>query len=195
MNQYLKFLFPKSLYIVEDFMVDHLDLFEARIKELSKQYGTKSNDLLTVQSSIHTFDTLYEDAVFKEFADNVKAHSLEYLKELGLDYLSNVLHYSKMWFNISHKGEFNSPHSHGNSVISGAYYIKAPADSKIIFFKDFGEMMPSSRPTTELGKKVEKLDCTPGRLILFKSDFIHGNGVQSDGEKIVVSFNLGNTVV
>ena len=53
-------------------------------------------------------------------------------------------------------------------------------------------MMPPTEATTELGKLVEQIDCVPGRLVLFKSDLMHGNGSQADGEKIVISFNLGN---
>ena len=60
-------------------------------------------------------------------------------------------------------------------------------------FKDFQSMMPQSVPVTELGKTFEEIDCIPSRLVLFKSDLMHGNGAQEDGEKIVISFNLGIT--
>ena len=35
-----------------------------------------------------------------------------------------------------------------------------------------------------------RLECKPGRLLLFKSSLEHGTPKQKNGEKIVVSFNI-----
>ena len=133
-NKYLKFIFPQSLYIVDDFMVDKLKDFEENIKKIADEKGTGSSEFLTVKSSWQTYDKMYEDENFKEFSKQIKKHCLDYLNELGMHYMLADLNYTKMWFNISHKGEFNIPHVHGNSIISGAYYVKSSKEHQITFF-------------------------------------------------------------
>jgi uncharacterized protein (TIGR02466 family) len=191
-NKHLKFIFPQSLYIVDNLMVNKLKDFEENIKKIADEKGTNSCEFLTVKSSFSIYDKMYNDENFKELAIEIKKHCLNYLKELGLDYMSDDLNYVQMWFNISHQGDFNIPHVHGNSIISGAYYVKGSKEHQITFFKNISNMMPPAVPDVELGKAIETIDCIPGRLILFKSDLMHGNGSQKDGEKIVISFNLGN---
>ena len=173
-------------------MVDKLKDFEEIIKKIADEKGTGSSEFLTVKSSWQSYDKMYEEESFKELAKQIKKYCLDYLNELGMNYMIPDLNYTKMWFNISHKGEFNIPHVHGNSIISGAYYVKSSKEHQITFFKNISNMMPPSETGTELGKIVEQIDCIPGRLVLFKSDLMHGNGAQKDGEKIVISFNLGN---
>jgi uncharacterized protein (TIGR02466 family) len=174
-------------------MVDKLKDFEENIKIIAAKKGTRSSDFLTVKSSFSIYDKMYEDENFKALAKEIKKHCLDYLNELGLEHISPDLNFMSMWFNISHKGDFNIPHVHGNSIISGAYYVKSSKEHQITFFKNISNMMPPSAPDKELGKMIELVDCLPGRLVLFKSDLMHGNACQSDGEKIVISFSKCKT--
>jgi uncharacterized protein (TIGR02466 family) len=189
-NNHLLFLFPQAVYIVDNLMLDSLNSFEERIKDLARDKGTNSTPFLTVQSSWSTYSKLNEDDYFKELADRIKIHAQAYLKELGMSYVAKDLDYNQMWFNISHAGEFNMPHVHNYNIISGAFYVKTSTNNKITFFKDIANMMLASDDSTELGKTNIELDCIPGRLVLFKSNMMHGTGAQLDGEKIVISFNM-----
>ena len=89
-----------------------------------------------------------------------------------------------------YENDFNFPHCHPDGLISGAYYITAPSNSTITFFNNITSMLTSADTLNELSYDTCSYDCIENRLILFKSDFIHGNLRQGPGEKIVVSFNI-----
>ena len=82
------------------------------------------------------------------------------------------------------------PHTHPGSIISGAYYIKTAPDNAIAFYDKYEVITLPEEDTIYNGSPIT-YKCLPGRLLLFKSDFIHGNpGQESIGEKIVISFNM-----
>jgi hypothetical protein len=96
-----------------------------------------------------------------------------------------------MWINVSNEGDFNFPHVHGDSLISGAFYVLSTTGSTIRFFNDITNTMPKPKKPNELSFDYSDFECVENRLILFRSDFLHGNARQPAGEKIVVSFNIG----
>ena len=51
---------------------------------------------------------------------------VEILKNLGL---TNEFTISNYWLNVNGKGDFNRPHRHGFSTLSGVIYISAPPNS------------------------------------------------------------------
>jgi uncharacterized protein (TIGR02466 family) len=96
-----------------------------------------------------------------------------------------------MWSNVSGKGGYNFPHTHPGSILSGAYYINTIPENKLVFFDDYINVeMPTNVDTSTYDHIA--YDCIPGRLVMFRSDLAHGNPPQQDdGEKIVISFNIG----
>lgn len=186
--------FPKSLYVLDNQLLEQLSVFESRIKEIFKNSGSIGNGMLSVNSSHKTNDQLYLDPTFKPLVDVINENACNFLSTLGYsNEFIDTLDIINMWANISHTGDFIFPHIHSDSIISGAFYIKKYEGSKIKFFNDVTSMFPKPSTFNELNFEYCDYDCNPGRMILFKSDFLHGTEKQSNGEKIVISFNIGRS--
>ena len=184
--------FPKPIYVVDDVLIDYLSAYEGRIQELFKTIGASTNGILSVDSTHKTNDQLHLDPVFQTLINAIYEHAYNFLVLLGYsNEFIDTIDITNMWANISHKDDFIFPHVHSDSLISGAFYIKKYAGSKIKFFNDVTSMMPKPSTFNELNYEYCDYDCNPGRMLLFKSDFLHATERQTDGEKIVISFNLG----
>lgn len=184
--------FPKPIYVVDDVLIDYLSAYEGRIQELFKTTGASTNGMLSVDSTHKTNDQLHLDPVFQTLINAIYEHAYNFLVSLGYsNEFIDTIDITNMWANISHKDDFIFPHVHSDSLISGAFYIKKYTGSKIKFFNDVTSMMPKPSTFNELNYEYCDYDCNPGRMLLFKSDFLHATERQTDGEKIVISFNLG----
>lgn len=96
-----------------------------------------------------------------------------------------------MWANISYKGDYLYPHIHGESLLSGAFYVYCNKYDEIYFYDDISHSY--LRPTdyiTNYSQQMCEYPCTPGNLYLFKSNFMHGTPSQKSDKKIVISFNI-----
>lgn len=182
--------FPKTVYVADDILLDYLPIMEQHIKRVASKVSANRTDMQQVDSLHIVNDTLHKDPEFQPFVQCVMFHAFTYLTELGYSETQiNGMRLSNMWANISHENDYVTPHHHSGSLISGAFYIKALPDSKIRFYNTPDMAM---RPNTynELNYQYCQYACTPGRLVLFKSDLVHGTDRQGAGEKIVVSFNI-----
>ena len=95
-----------------------------------------------------------------------------------------------MWFNQSFKDDFNFPHLHNGSLISGVFYIKTVSKNKIVF-QNFSDQLIEPDDPTDLAWNMSWVDTEPGLLLLFKSNLIHSNPRQEDeSEKLIISFNV-----
>jgi uncharacterized protein (TIGR02466 family) len=181
--------FPKSVYIQEDLCLDHLKLFEGKIKDIVKEKGSFRGGMQNVDTLHPVYPWLHTLPEFSPLVKDIHAHCIEYLKALG--YTHAEFYISSMWANISYKGDYLFPHNHGDSIISGAFYVKSnPLLDKIKFFNMPDDMFPIPQEFNKLSHKYCEYDCAPGRLLMFRSDFMHGTESQLTDEKIVISFNV-----
>mgnify|MGYP001302257608 CR=1 FL=1 len=102
---------------------------------------------------------------------------------------------NNMWAIINTGGSANLRHQHGNSTISGAYYVRAPRDSGDIVFYDPRPAPVYSHPLAKtpnaLNAMVNSISPVEGGLILFPSYLDHSvNPNLSKEERIVISFNI-----
>ena len=102
---------------------------------------------------------------------------------------------SNMWAIINTGGSTNSRHQHGNSTISGAYYIRAPKNCGDIVFYDPRPApvfyYPEAVSSNLLNAHINSITPKEGALILFPSYVDHSvNENLSNGERIVISFNI-----
>ena len=102
---------------------------------------------------------------------------------------------NNMWAIINTGGSANLRHQHGNSTISGAYYVRAPKDSGDIVFYDPRPAPIYSHPNVEipnlLNAQVNSITPKEGALVLFPSYLDHSvNENVSNEERIVISFNI-----
>ena len=80
---------------------------------------------------------------------------------------------------------------HPSSFISGAFYVDC-GDKDVIKFYDNPQNMISPSPTpNSYSFEDVAYRCIPARLIMFKSDFMHGCPALVGERKIVISFNFG----
>ena len=100
-----------------------------------------------------------------------------------------------MWAIINTGGSANARHQHGNSTISGAYYVRAPKNSGDIVFYDPRPApvfyFPRAVSSNLLNAQVNAINPKEGALILFPSYVDHSvNENLSNEERIVISFNV-----
>ncbi len=102
---------------------------------------------------------------------------------------------NNMWAIINTGGSANLRHQHGNSTISGAYYVRAPKNSGDIVFYDPRPapvyMYPKAANPNWLNAQVNGISPKEGALVLFPSYLDHSvNENLSNEERIVISFNI-----
>jgi uncharacterized protein (TIGR02466 family) len=185
--------FPRPICVVDNVLTHELKSFENRSKEIVDQKSYRNN-VLNVNSTHTTNSNLHFDPIFNPLVSVIYSTAKEFMVEVGYHQFLNSIKINSMWTNVSQQGDFLYPHIHGSSLISGAYYVKAPVDSKIKFFNNITDMVPPASSPTPFTQSYCEYDCTPGRLIMFRSDFLHGTGKQPEGEKIVISFNISTGI-
>lgn len=190
-NYVIETWFPTGVFVEDDLLTESLSTFEDKIKTVRKEQGVIRGSIQSVESTHKTFDQLHTLEEFSNLSEMILNRAKLFAKELGYTNRFDMLHIDNMWSNISYEGDYLFPHTHSDSVISGAFYVKSPSNSKIKFFSNHSQMItPPDQMNSPLSYEYASYDCQPGRLLLFKSDTKHGTEKQPAGEKIVISFNL-----
>ena len=102
---------------------------------------------------------------------------------------------TEMWAIINKKNNFNAIHTHPNSYLSAAYYVKAPNNCGKFIIENPHSISRHSYPLlekkTNFNIKVAKLEIEEGDLLLFPAYLPHGvEENESDEDRIVISFNI-----
>jgi uncharacterized protein (TIGR02466 family) len=168
-------------------------MFEHEVKSILQSADVKRTGLGINVDSTHPYGkSIHSNPVFKDLVNAIYENSKLYLIELGYnDSFIDTLSIETMWANVSQPGDYLFPHVHPNSLLSGVFYIKSTSNNTITFFDDIYSMNIPPQNDNSLNFNTCAYECSPGRMILFKSNFLHGTEKQIDGEKIVISFNIG----
>ena len=98
------------------------------------------------------------------------------------------------WWTVYEKGAFIPRHTHANSQISGAYYLRQPEGAgPITFFNPIGPLINHFFHEDLIFQVSTDMDIQPetGTLLLFPGWLEHETKEnESDDDKIIVSFNL-----
>ena len=91
------------------------------------------------------------------------------------------------WININKSGDYNTPHIHPGSVLSGCLYLKVPAGD--IYFID---PRPMHRFTTPMEQSTYKsIKPMEGSCIIFPSWLEHGvTPYPGEGDRVTIAFNM-----
>lgn len=186
-------LFPKPVLIADNICMDKLDQFEFIIHDIMKQKGTVETDFQHVKSTHSTMCDLFNVVQFQPLVKEIQNCSYNFLENLGYAKQSiDAMRLKQMWANSSFHNDYLFPHIHSNSIVSGAFYIKASVTDTIQFYNDVTDTTLVPENPTLINQRFIDYPCKPGRLILFKSNMLHGTTVKKDmNEKIVMSFNIG----
>ena len=117
------------------------------------------------------------------------------MNDMNWDKEKQTAKISNMWAIINTGGAANLRHQHGNSTISGAYYVRAPNKCGDIVFYDPRPAPVYSYPNVKspnfLNAQVNGISPKEGALVLFPSFLDHSvNENESNEERIVISFNI-----
>jgi len=167
------------------------------INDLIEDYNKNKNNLtpnwncLVYSSFKKEQDKIPEDLLdiieikIREFLDNAP----DKLKIKGTYILSEI------WYNIYDKHHFQEPHTHGDALFSGCYYLKFNKENhhQTIFYNpnfniDYSKVEDNSYFSFSP-------DCEEDDLIIFPSNLKHGTkGLKncSNGLRITISFNIIN---
>jgi len=186
-NYKIETWFPKSILLVDDLLLDRLSTYSLVLEKIFQNNSTNRNNFLKVDTLHDTDFRLENHPEFQDLIEVISTFSKVYADKLGF---RRTLEIKNIWANISYKNDYLLPHVHPNSIISGAFYVEAPEESGINFFDNVNSMFDDAEKPNNLSYKHCTYECKPGRLLLFKSDFLHGTTNQPEGRKIVISFNI-----
>ena len=195
MNERIETWFPTSIYIADEVLsVSEIQTLEDEVKQVLGKVGSFRNGINNIDSTHKTDKMLHTNPVFKPLVDQIYLHAKNYLEAYGMsDELIRNVKIDVMWSNVSHEGDYIFPHVHGNSLLSGAFYVKRAGDCTISFFKSLDKyhiMTDAAETRNQFNADSCEYECLPGRLLLFTGDTLHGTARQPAGEKIVISFNV-----
>ncbi len=164
-------------FIKENQSKDQAGIYKSNIK------GWHSKDFNLQENNPRKFIAFISPAIEKVMID------MNWEKEKQTVSINN------MWAIINIGGSANLRHQHGNSTISGAYYVRAPEKSGDIVFYDPRPAPVYSYPVAKnpnlLNAQINGINPKEGALVLFPSYLDHSvNENLSDSERIVISFNI-----
>jgi len=183
--------FPKPIYLLDNFCsetIEEMDIWLSEMFLFNSDF--KRTPELNVNST-HNQVNLEKESFFAEFIRKLTNEARKFAVALGYDLREQHLILENMWSNLSVEGDYLFPHNHPSSFISGAYYVDC-GDKDIIKFYDNPQNMISPAPfPNKYSFEDVSYKCIPARLLMFKSDFMHGCPALVGDRKIVISFNFG----
>ncbi len=131
----------------------------------------------------------------QDFINFIISNIEQVMIDMNWDKQKQTAKINNMWAIINTGGSANLRHQHGNSTLSGAYYVRAPLDSGDIVFYDPRPAPVYYHPNTSspnlLNAQVNSVNPKEGALVLFPSYLDHSvNENISRDERIVISFNI-----
>ena len=142
------------------------------------------------------FFNMKESELIKKFISSFNNSLAEIMTEhMGWKINKEKIMILDMWSIVNTKNTFNVQHTHPNSLMSAAYYVKAKKNSGQIKFYDPKEMKVMYHPPIQNYNKISaeiiKIEPEEGKLILFPSYLNHSVEENlSDEDRVVISFNV-----
>ena len=143
----------------------------------------------------HSKDFNMQENEPKNFIKFILPAIEQVITDMNWEKQKQSININSMWAIINTGGSANLRHQHGNSTISGAYYVRAPKNSGDIVFYDPRPAPVFSHPNASspnsLNAQVNGITPKEGALVLFPSYLDHSvNENLSNDERIVISFNI-----
>ena len=163
-------LFPTTVTIFDNVLeLEYIDSMLEDIIDSSKKVGRKTN-----WQSNHN-PNLHEHPKYKPLGKKVLELSKEYIEDLKFEFDDHYI--TGMWSNILKPGEFHSPHTHSNNLISGVFYLQTNDDSPAITFLDprpqSSVLQPQAKEHNIFNSTMFFYPAKVNRMILFPSWLEH----------------------
>ena len=189
MNGRIETWFPKSIYVCEDFSLDLIPDLEKTILASGIE---KQRDRQLYVDSTHKVDReIHRSEPYRTLSKRILTEIKMFARAMGYsEAVADLALVAGMWYNTSDKGDFIFPHNHAGAFISGAYYVSSVPENEIVFYDNLNDVYQPACEQNQLSFQTASYKCKPGRLLLWRSNFVHGTPVQLEqGKKIVISFN------
>jgi uncharacterized protein (TIGR02466 family) len=153
------------------------------------------SDDSSITSSTDSGVNILEEPRFKKLT--------EFINECITDYLDNIVSYKydsytivHAWVNRAAEGNIQPMHLHGNSIISGVYYLQADKSNAPLYFEKIEintspYLAISTRKQTLFNANRMAFPAETGICFLFPSNIRHGYDIPNTcGERISLAFNV-----
>ncbi len=187
-------LFPTPVWTIQ--LEKYKDINEQmysyiKLKQKIDEVGISKSNI----KGWHSKDFDLSDKETQNFVSFILPAIEQVMTDMNWEKEKQSIKISNMWAIINTGGSANLRHQHGNSTISGAYYVRAPMNSGDIVFYDPRPAPIFSHPNVEspnlLNAQVNGISPKEGALVLFPSFLDHSvNENKSNEERMVVSFNI-----
>ena len=187
-------LFPTPVWTIqlENFNKVNEEMYNfIKGSQIKDQKGIKKSN----NKGWHSKDFNMKEIEPQNFIKNISPSIEKVITDMNWDKENQSIKISNMWAIINTGGSTNSKHQHGNSTLSGAYYVRAPENCGDIVFYDPRPApvfyYPTSVSSNSLNAQINSITPKEGALILFPSYIDHSvNENLSNDERIVISFNI-----
>ena len=141
-------------------------------------------------TSYYDFNLFQEDRYFP-----LMKHIMGAIYQTYRNFVPEVdMNAQQAWWTVYGKDAFIPRHTHANSMISGAYYLRQPEGAgPIRFYNPLGPLVNHLYHADLSFQTAGDIEITPktGTLLMFPGWLEHETDPnQSDDDKIIVSFNL-----
>ena len=142
-----------------------------------------------------TFEMNDKNSIQFKFALELQKYILKTFQNLGWKTENQNIRIREMWAIINKKEDFNVVHTHPNSCLSAAYYVKAPINCGRFQIENLNIAKRHSSPLlanpNELNINVAGIEVTEGDLLIFPGYLPHKVARnEADEDRIVISFNV-----
>ena len=130
-----------------------------------------------------------------KFALELQKYIFQTFQALGWKTENQNIRVKEMWGIINKKDNFNVVHTHPNSFLSAAYYVKAPKNCGKFQVESLNiakrHLSPEVVDKNEFNAQVAGLEIIEGDLLIFPGYLPHKVAKnESDEDRIVISFNV-----
>ena len=187
-------LFPTPVWTLQ--LNNHISVNEEMHNYIkSKQSEDKIGINKSNVKGWHSEDFELNDKEPRNFISFILPAIEQVMVDMNWEKQKQIAKINNMWAIINMGGSANLRHQHGNSTISGAYYVRAPRNSGDIVFYDPRPAPVFSHPNVVnpnlLNTQINGISPKEGALVLFPSFLDHSvNENLSNEERIVISFNI-----
>lgn len=143
----------------------------------------------------HSHDKLHTLAQFSDLTGVIGKVCAQCAKHIDFDFENFDLVITQMWMNKNGPGDFNKPHVHPNSFLSGVYYVRTPSQCGNIEFYDPAPARAMIGYPVRAGgsgsSSSKEFMPEAGMLVVFPSWLQHGvQPNRSSDLRISISFNV-----
>ena len=128
------------------------------------------------------------DPAFADLARLLTRHAATFANDCGFE-LGRKPRLDSLWVNLLKSGGQHSGHIHPHSMISGTFYVAAPAGSGAIRFED--PRLPLMMAAPRRPDTFVTVEPRPGLLLMWESWLRHEvRAGTAKGERLSISFNF-----